>query len=192
MKHLIPSNTPIALLAILGSLSIGTLTGCLSDDAEERDLYVEHYMAPCQGFAPQLCMQTRENGTDGPLENFYDSIDGFTFEWGHRYELRVSVTEVEEPPPDGSALDYDLLEVISDTPITDEFNLKLTAEYINGDPATNAFSLLGYRDVTCESPETCENIAVWLDAESAVDVEVAHSADDTGPLLIKSASEAPL
>ncbi len=189
MKHPVHTIKHIALLALLGAVSLGTLSGCPADEGEEQEMSIEHYLAPCWGFGPLLCMQVRYDGTDGPLENFYDSIDGLTFEWGHRYEVRVLVTDIENPPPDGATQRFELLELISDTPVTDNFNLTLTAEFVDGDPATNAFSLLGYRDVTCADAAVCEDIAVWLDAESAVAIEVAHSDDPSGPLIVQSAVE---
>ena len=45
--------------------------------------------------------------------NFYDEIEGFQYEEGYVYELKVRVEEIENPPMDGSSLRYILIEVLS-------------------------------------------------------------------------------
>jgi hypothetical protein len=70
---------------------------------------------PCTGFGPQECLQVRERGeTDWTF--FYDYIEGFTFEAGFTYLVRVERTTVSDPPPDASAYKWRLLELISKTP----------------------------------------------------------------------------
>ena len=44
---------------------------------------------------------------------FYNEIEGFQYEEGYVYELKVRVEEIENPPTDGSSLRYILVEVIS-------------------------------------------------------------------------------
>ena len=50
---------------------------------------------------------------EGEYEYFYDSIEGFEWEAGYRCELRVTVTDMHNPPTDASALYYQLVEIIS-------------------------------------------------------------------------------
>lgn len=60
-------------------------------------------------------MQVRR-GRDGPWELFYDQIQGFEFEPGFTYELRVRVSNVDHPPADASSLRYELVEVVDKRP----------------------------------------------------------------------------
>jgi Domain of unknown function (DUF4377) len=79
-------------------------------------LYVNRELVDCEGGAgPQKCMQLRRR-PDEPWELFYGGIDGFSFEPGFTYELRVDVTEVASPPADASSLRYALVEVVDKAP----------------------------------------------------------------------------
>jgi hypothetical protein len=79
-------------------------------------LYVNRELVDCEGGAgPQKCMQVRR-GRDEPWELFYGGIDGFSFEPGFTYELRVDVTEIDDPPADASSQHYALVEVVDKTP----------------------------------------------------------------------------
>ena len=74
-------------------------------------------LVDCVGVAPQQCMQIKTN-PDGEYTLFYDQIDGFDFQEGYEYEIQVLVEPVANPPADGSALKYTLVEVVSQTPVT--------------------------------------------------------------------------
>lgn len=75
-------------------------------------LYINSELVECEGGAgPQQCMQVRR-GRDEPWELFYDQIEGFVFEPGFTYELRVETRAVDNPPADASSLRYMLVEVV--------------------------------------------------------------------------------
>jgi heat shock protein HslJ len=63
------------------------------------------------------CMQVRRS-PDEPYRNFYNQISGFEFERGYEYELLVEVTEVPNPPADGSSLRYALKEMVRKDKVT--------------------------------------------------------------------------
>ena len=77
-------------------------------------LYVDANLADCVGVAPQKCMLTRTD-PNSEWEFFYDQIEGFTHTEGIAYELRVQISEIANPPADGSSLRYELVEVVSET-----------------------------------------------------------------------------
>ena len=66
----------------------------------------------CVGVGPRKCMIV--NG-----EFFYDSIDGFEFEPGYEYKLRIERYNAypgrDEPPADASMYGYRLIETIEKT-----------------------------------------------------------------------------
>ena len=68
---------------------------------------VEPDWVDCVGLMPMKCLVV--NG-----EYFYDQIDGFTYEEGYRYTLRVLVEPLpaQRVPADGSAVTYQLLELV--------------------------------------------------------------------------------
>jgi hypothetical protein len=99
----------VALLCVTASCSSITQPG-------ERLLTLEvaEQRVACVGTVPQQCLQVRER-SDAPWQLFYDGIDGFTYEPGFRYVLRVAERRIPDPPADGSSLAYRLLGIVSKT-----------------------------------------------------------------------------
>jgi heat shock protein HslJ len=79
---------------------------------EAVTVFVAPELADCVGVGPQKCMQVKFNSEE-EWTFFYDQIEGFTYEEGFSYELLVTVSEVENPPADGSSLRYTLVDVVS-------------------------------------------------------------------------------
>ena len=78
-------------------------------------MWIEPELAECTGVGPMECMQVSYT-EDGETQLFYGSIDGFEYVEGTSYVIDVRVTEVANPPADGSSLNYTLVEVVSETP----------------------------------------------------------------------------
>ncbi len=57
------------------------------------------------------CLQVRAN-SDEPWTVLYTSIEGFNYEPGFEYTLRVAVREIADPLPDAPGATYRLLEVL--------------------------------------------------------------------------------
>jgi hypothetical protein len=62
-------------------------------------------------------MQVRESESE-EWTYFYAPIEGFEHQEGFRYELRVEVTNVADPPADSSSLRYRLVEVVKKEQVT--------------------------------------------------------------------------
>lgn len=79
---------------------------------------------------------------------YSEYIQGFEFEWGNTYELVVQVTVLENPPMDGSSIEYKLLEVLekNSVPQAYTFQLSLHHEVYLGPPMdgeeTSPFKLI--------------------------------------------------
>ena len=84
--------------------------------AGEKILEVAPTKVDCVGVAAMKCLQVREIG--GPWSNFYAPIEGFDFAEGSRYRLQVKVSQIANPPADGSSLKYELVRVLDKTPVT--------------------------------------------------------------------------
>ncbi|MEW7867026.1 DUF4377 domain-containing protein [Aeromonas diversa] len=97
---------------LLGAL---LLAGCAQGPANQV-MEVNDQLAHCVGVAPMKCMQVREESSE-PWQLFYQQIEGFEFEPGYRYRLEVAVSEVKNPPADGSSLHYQLVRVIEKQPV---------------------------------------------------------------------------
>lgn len=116
-----------ALLATAAGVAV-LLTGCSSAGSGATDvesgpdssgevvrMWVEPELVECTGVAPMECLQVAYS-EGGEPQLFYDAIEGFTFTEGTSYVLDVEVTEVADPPADGSSLAYRLVEVVSEEP----------------------------------------------------------------------------
>jgi hypothetical protein len=77
-----------------------------------KTLFVADALVDCEGEGPTKCMRTRASEGE-PWTLFYGRIEGFTYEEGNAYELRVEVTEVPNPPADAPSLAHRLVEVVS-------------------------------------------------------------------------------
>ena len=102
----------IALLTLAGV--VVAACGPFAGGSAGKTLYVGPYQVDCVGVAPQKCLLVREKPTDD-WTYFYDQIQGFEYEPGFEYELRIMEERVENPPADASSLRWTLLEVVAKT-----------------------------------------------------------------------------
>ncbi len=80
-----------------------------SPSEELKVVFVRDALIDCEGVGPRQCLQVRSDEA-APWELFYDDIEGFSFEAGRGYELRVRVRR------DGERVRYELVEVIAEQP----------------------------------------------------------------------------
>jgi hypothetical protein len=101
----------IGLIAIL-------LSGC-SDLFGPKEREVTMDVAPhrvaCTGVGPQECLRVREH-PETAWTLFYGDIEGFEFQEGFEYTIRVAVRRVRNRPGDGSSLAYRLIAVLRKVP----------------------------------------------------------------------------
>lgn len=110
---------------IIICLFIGMCYGCLSDDDENENwseivnLYVasetEDYYpqeSPDE-IAPLKGIKIKESPEDEWSIIHINSIEGFTYETGYTYYLKVEKTHLGNPPADGMDVIYKLIEIIS-------------------------------------------------------------------------------
>lgn len=81
-------------------------------------LFVGPEKVGCEGAGPQECYLVKENPED-EWEFFYNEITGFNYEPGFDYEIEVEVTPVENPPADGSSLQYTWIRTLNKQPNPD-------------------------------------------------------------------------
>ena len=85
--------------------------GECNSSSETKILYVDSKLVDCVGVGPQQCMLIKEN-QDTEWEMFYDNIHGFDYQEGIQYKLHVTISQIENPPADGSSLKYELIEIL--------------------------------------------------------------------------------
>ncbi len=97
---------------LIGILTLALFFSCSKD--YEKILYVSDVKMDCTGVAPQKCLQIKEKESEN-WTYFYSDIEGFDYEEGYTYKIKVEVSEVKNAPADASSLKYTLLEVIEKT-----------------------------------------------------------------------------
>lgn len=84
-------------------------------EGRERIVNVAGQRAPCSGVAPMLCLQVRSQ-PGAAWELHYGEIEGFDWQVGVEYVIRVREYAVDNPPADGSSLRWVLEEVLERSP----------------------------------------------------------------------------
>ncbi|MDT9002299.1 DUF4377 domain-containing protein [Paucibacter sp. APW11] len=173
---------------VIGSLlsSCGGGGGSASQTSSyETTLQLDHYMDGCNGMFEYLCLRARSSDTAdwAPIGN---AIQGFKFEWGHRYSLRIRVTERAVPPiPDAPStqVTYELLQLQSDTPQPSKtaFTIKIRQPQYSLELANDgSWRLLGL-PLSC-STAICLSLAKAQSTRQEVQLDFDHSNAPQGPL----------
>jgi heat shock protein HslJ len=105
----------LAVLLILAA-TMTAACGPVPFGVIEKTVYVGPEMVDCVGVAPQKCLLVKENLEDD-WTSYYDQIEGFAYEPGYEYELRVLEQKIEDPPADASTIKWTLAEIVSKTAV---------------------------------------------------------------------------
>lgn len=102
---------PLLVLLLLVLISPGQAMN------NESTLRVNSFTVQCEGVGPMTCLQVQEGDSPEPgkWDNFYSSIEGFTYEAGYLYRLRIRKETLENVPADASSIRYVLVEVLEKT-----------------------------------------------------------------------------
>ena len=133
--------------------------GCERDDrtlSEEENveiLTIGPYTQTCQGVAEQDCFLAY-NEESQQWELFYENIQGFDFEPGFTYTLRVRLEERDPVPQDAGRYAYYLIEVLNKEEVSQggptEFTVAGERLYMDGE--INSNTLLLFEDVYAANP----------------------------------------
>lgn len=104
-------------------LLIAILTSCgvtkNKQQANEKIILVNSSMVDCMGVGPMKCYQVKfldqkENEND-PWQNMYTAIDGFNYESGYIYKIKVKEEHLDRAnlPQDVSSIKYTLVSILS-------------------------------------------------------------------------------
>ncbi|GAB0157423.1 hypothetical protein CHRYSEOSP005_26980 [Chryseobacterium sp. Alg-005] len=83
-------------------------------NGDEKTFIIGPETADCTGVAPMKCLQVKEKQEDN-WTNFYSNIEGFTYEPGYEYVLKVKTEKIANPPADASSIKYTLIKQVSKT-----------------------------------------------------------------------------
>lgn len=109
MRKPLSSGWPLLLIL---PLILSACNGPKPDDKNTYTYQVNSARVPCTGVAPMECLQIRRG--DAPdWQLFYSEIEGFDYEPGYLYRIRVQEEQLdpEKVPADGSSIRYTLVSV---------------------------------------------------------------------------------
>ena len=105
-------------ISFVSAALFGSLLGCgdpIGSKEEILTLDVAAARVPCQGAFPQECYRVRpQSDTDWTL--FYGAIEGFDYQPGFEYTIKVVRRAVRNPPLDGSSFAYHLVSILRKVP----------------------------------------------------------------------------
>jgi len=113
------------------------LMSCVNqkEDSNTVSIWVNSQTVDCSGVGQMKCMQIQESDSiiDGQWQNFYSKIEGFNFEKGYIYHLKVKKEELDPKtlPADASNIKYTLIEQISKEKVPVSMNGVWTLVSIN-------------------------------------------------------------
>ena len=107
----------ILSLLVVGAVSVS----CMKDDSEDKieriNAEVSAYTSGSSiGFFSDALtegMLVKLEGDDYYQGFYFSEIEGFTFERGNNYKLRIKQITLAHPPMDGGSVRYELIEVLS-------------------------------------------------------------------------------
>jgi len=80
---------------------------------KEVTIVVDHFRPPCvDRFTPQWCYLIGVGERPSSFPYYYGDIEGFKYQWGHEYRLRV--VQEDAPQSASSRYSYRLIKVLSD------------------------------------------------------------------------------
>ncbi len=101
---------------ILSLLLLVVLFSCSTTKNNEFTYWVNSSKVDCMGVAPMKCLQVQksEKLSESAWESFFAPIEGFDFEPGYIYKLRVKEEKIplDQVPADASSIKYTLVEVL--------------------------------------------------------------------------------
>jgi len=117
MKNLIFSITLFLVLSACKKEDLNALSTCNKEElnASETIMRVNYYRQSCQGEGVFNCYLTQEGDQVGTNKwnLFYNQIEGFQYEEGFVYTLKVRIEKVENPLEDMSSRKYILVKLVS-------------------------------------------------------------------------------
>lgn len=104
----------VSFFAIIMSAFSQCTASVNTSNGDEKTFIVGPETADCTGVSPMKCLQVKETPS-ASWTNFYSNIEGFTYEPGYEYVLKVKTEKIANPPADGSSIKYTLVKQVSKT-----------------------------------------------------------------------------
>ncbi|WP_419812798.1 DUF4377 domain-containing protein [Bacterioplanoides sp.] len=184
-------NFMLLYLLVLITFLVGCGSGSSSSGSDRsaqvedtQTLFVDHHKSECTGVATYLCLRVR-NSPDDEWRYFYSSIQGFEYQPGYNYQLKVAVEAVETPPADSSGRAYSLVEVLSKTkePAETVFDISVSESERFVKLSENIYQLYNDQTVQCDAA-LCSILDDLLIQKMAMLIELKHAEQADQPMML--------
>lgn len=104
-----------AIILLLISTVLGTVSCDNQTDENTEVWWINSSKTDCVGVGPMSCLQIQKGNEieSGNWELFYSEIQGFDYEPGNIYQIKVKVRDKTDPiPADASSKEYELVEIL--------------------------------------------------------------------------------
>ena len=166
---------------IVGTFILAALTASCGSDSDDDTQIVQQNLKflsqqqACTGEAQMLCL-VKPKAEE--IELFYNNIEGFSYQWGHTYELKVDVTK-QQPNADDSELSYKLVSVVSEVEdaLGTTYELKLV-ELLESTVTKDAegYYLLG-KAFTCAAGTDCDALVAMNNSGGLVNLTFSYTGE---------------
>jgi hypothetical protein len=153
-------------------LLLALLTISCDNDNESRimKIRINHHYITAVGITPLLVYEVQEDNAIGSdtWTAFYSGIEGFDYVPGKIYDLTVAVSSVENPLADGSSLNYKLIRIDNEQPVSPETQFDMLLKR-NGElyvTNTSGYSILNQLVLDCNTQ--CTDLDVRLQNQDVV------------------------
>lgn len=179
----------------MSAQDMGEAEGDVADGTRTETWVIDHWASPCIGEGTRLCLRY---DVDGDSRLLHSWIDGLTWSWGTTSEVVVRITEVTDPPADGSSLEYTLFELVEQTTVDPGTQFTWV---VNPSPPGNtpyfsvdtgaAGDLLDGRPFRCEPESVCDDMTALQMGTEGYEIEFRYDDPITEPLVATRAAAQP-
>ena len=179
-------------LGLLLSMTL-LITSCKEEEIEVANIRIDHFKATAVGLGPGLALQVQEDDEIGKGDwyNFYSPIEGFVYEWGYVYNLKVSKRSIANPPEDASSIAYSLEEIVSKEAVATNVTFNIDLQNVSNSIENTlqkdddtTFTLLYEQQIDCG--QLCDELEEALIGNNRVTGTFVHA--DDGKILLQRLS----
>ena len=173
---------------LIGAATFLSACGSSGSDAggeTEETLSFDHFKSECFGVSARFCLRSSsDNGQT--YQFFYDSISGFSYQWGTSYDVVVAWSRVDNPPADASSRRYRLVQILNETdaPAGTLFDLRIRqSDGIRATAVPEVYDIHFGRSFEC-APADCQMIEAFITQQFSIAMEFRHADSPGDPIVL--------
>lgn len=154
------------------------LSACAGESVEQEPVTVDSQPVACIGEGQHLCLRVKHSG-EQEWTWHYGGIQGFSYTWGSVYTLAYARNEIENPPADGSSVEWVLLDVISqmEDAVGTEYGFEaVRMQEVTVTDTDGDYAFIGY-PFACAENLDCDTLVALSGSNQSVDLSFRYLGD---------------